>query len=400
MDKKDSRKKRSKPTIGTDMEFGIIDKKTNEIVSAGDLLRGNREAEKYKVGWDGHATTGEMRVDYSISGNLDRTYNAIKEGLKCLNRIVDKDIAVIGGCATNNSVNEPLGGHIHFGLITKEIQEKMIPRLDLYLALPLLMLENPQRAITRRKNSSYSCYGTLGDAKRKSEHQGFEYRTPSAWILSPGITKSALALADIILKATLKDKLPVFFNVCNEANSKFLGCEKDFFRQRKVVDEVFRRLFRFSYSEKYRVHLMSLKSLIDQKKEWLEEDDILPRWGLRPRPFIIVNHRDVGCDAIVADLLSLKLRKTIYIYGISKKREDVDVALYGDISDEVLDKIKKDYGKEVKREVFGSIENRSSNVKVGFSQKMRKNDIDTCKEIFKEIVSFFERKREKVKKNV
>jgi len=84
----------------------------------------------------------------------------------------------------------PLGGHIHFSGIKPNF--KMLRALDNYLALPLVLAEDPKGRGRRPK------YGFLGDF-RHQPHGGFEYRTLPSWLVSPTLTRGVFALAKIIV---------------------------------------------------------------------------------------------------------------------------------------------------------------------------------------------------------
>lgn len=83
----------------------------------------------------------------------------------------------------------PLGGHIHLSGVG--LTAALVRALDNYMALPLLLLEDETAARRRRR------YGKPGDVRRKS-HGGFEYRTLPSLIVSPRLTKGAVALAKLI----------------------------------------------------------------------------------------------------------------------------------------------------------------------------------------------------------
>lgn len=83
----------------------------------------------------------------------------------------------------------PLGGHIHFSGVG--LNSALVRALDNYLALPLMLLEDESTAARRRR------YGKPGDIRRKA-HGGFEYRTLPSLLVSPRITKGAVALAKLI----------------------------------------------------------------------------------------------------------------------------------------------------------------------------------------------------------
>ena len=82
-----------------------------------------------------------------------------------------------------------LGGHIHFSGV--RLNGALVRALDNYLALPLSLLED-ETAARRRKR-----YGRPGDVRTK-RHGGFEYRTLPSVIVSPRVTKGAVALAKLI----------------------------------------------------------------------------------------------------------------------------------------------------------------------------------------------------------
>ncbi|MBN2909433.1 hypothetical protein JQC72_07825 [Polycladomyces sp. WAk] len=83
----------------------------------------------------------------------------------------------------------PLGGHIHFSGIL--LNFKLLRALDNYLALPLVLAEDPNGVKRRPK------YGYLGDFRHQF-HGGFEYRTLPSWLISPTVTKGVIAAAQLI----------------------------------------------------------------------------------------------------------------------------------------------------------------------------------------------------------
>lgn len=80
------------------------------------------------------------------------------------------------------------GGHVHFGMAPNA---QLVRALDNYLAVPLLLIEDRERAIIRRAR-----YGFLGEIRLKPH--GFEYRTLSSWLWSPRVTFGVMALARVI----------------------------------------------------------------------------------------------------------------------------------------------------------------------------------------------------------
>ena len=85
----------------------------------------------------------------------------------------------------------PIGGHIHFSGI--DLTTELLRALDNYVAFPLMMLENPVRARRRRAK-----YGWLGEFRWES-YGGFEYRTPSSWIVGPHFAAAVLCLTKLVV---------------------------------------------------------------------------------------------------------------------------------------------------------------------------------------------------------
>jgi GNAT superfamily N-acetyltransferase len=86
----------------------------------------------------------------------------------------------------------PIGGHLHFSGIG--LHFSLLRKLDTYLALPLMLVED--HGCRKRRPR----YGYLGDFREK-EHGGFEYRTLPSWLVTPRITKGVFALAKVIVSS-------------------------------------------------------------------------------------------------------------------------------------------------------------------------------------------------------
>jgi len=54
------------------------------------------------------------------------------------------------------------------------------------------------------------------------------------------------------------------------------------------------------------MYLASLKSALKLKLTWDETNDILPKWGIRPRPYITYNLRDFKCKEVLEALKTVK----------------------------------------------------------------------------------------------
>lgn len=197
--------KEFKFTMGADPEFNICI--LNKRVTANEEIRkacdgkltstnmGYLVPKAGNMGWDGCASTGEIRPDHS-----NNPYK-VAENIKNLITALYQKLPMMDLITTNNQA--PVGGHIHFTIpnMTPNNQNStkinnMIKKLDL-LFLPILAGENKDSELIRRKNGHY---GALGDHKTDSVRVlgkdiiKIEYRTPNAeWIQNPKICQATLA---------------------------------------------------------------------------------------------------------------------------------------------------------------------------------------------------------------
>jgi hypothetical protein len=151
-----------------------------------------------EFGADGHDWTAELRPKPATYPG-DLTQN--------LRISLLKGYRVLGHCQWQAGpfiYEKPLGGHIHFGTpITDGIRDT----LD-HLMAPMLALVEPAEGARLRRNTVFigrgghtnnrgHPYGLLGDFKTKD--WGFEYRTPSSFIVTPGITTALIALTKALV---------------------------------------------------------------------------------------------------------------------------------------------------------------------------------------------------------
>ncbi|QGG46876.1 putative amidoligase domain-containing protein [Heliorestis convoluta] len=182
---------KSKLTIGSDPEFMLSLQPGHRMVPASRFF-----PRQGVVGCDSRRAFGasddlplaEVRPEPAQSANeaVEKIRAALREAIKLCPYA---NIAWVAG--SEPYPGYPTGGHIHFGGI--DANNQLLRALDQYVALPLLFLENQDRAKQRRQ-----FYGTLGDFRTKSH--GFEYRTPGSWISTPELTRIALTLASLVAK--------------------------------------------------------------------------------------------------------------------------------------------------------------------------------------------------------
>ena len=134
----------------------------------------------------------EAHTPYALTRNIQSVFKRACKNNEALSnviwmagpgKLVPKEGQVDHGYST--------GGHIHFGLKRAPF---MIPMLDKYLAAFYMLLEDERDAKVRKLNREY---GQLGDCRRQD--WGFEYRTLSSWVYSPGVALAVLSTAKHII---------------------------------------------------------------------------------------------------------------------------------------------------------------------------------------------------------
>ncbi len=163
----------------------------------------------------------------------------------------------------------PLGGHIHFSGVP--LHAGIVRALDNYLAMPLMLLEQPSGIARRRK------YGRLGDVRLKS-YGGFEYRTLPSLLLSPTLTKGALAMAKLIAgHSRLLTKR--FLDQERYVRAYYQGDKQMLL---EPVERVWRELVRLPDYERYAADIARVKRWIDERRVWDETADFRIYWRIPP----------------------------------------------------------------------------------------------------------------------
>lgn len=163
----------------------------------------------------------------------------------------------------------PLGGHIHLSGVP--LNNAIVRALDNYLALPLLMLEHESGKIRRKK------YGKLGDVRVKA-YGGFEYRTLPSMLVSPRITKGAVALAKLIavnyeqLNSRPLDRLDLLRAYYEGDKEKLI----------MTVKTIWLELTRLSDYGLYASYLDPLGEWIVRCRSWNEALDFRRAWRIPP----------------------------------------------------------------------------------------------------------------------
>lgn len=182
-------------------------------------------------------------------------------------RITDPELQWVAGGMPIRGL--PLGGHIHFSGIPLDC--RLLRALDNYIALPLTLLEDKTTGSRKPK------YGFLGDF-RKAKHGGFEYRVLPSWMVSPTVAKGVLALAKLVAEHYLELKQRPLAEP--EVTRAYYHGDKA--RIRPLLSALWRDLERLPGYARHESYLLPLRRMMLQKKAWNEQEDIRPKWKIKP----------------------------------------------------------------------------------------------------------------------
>lgn len=172
-------------TLGADPEFVLVAE--SGLVAADRVfpLEGEVGCDGFRDRITGVHPLGELRPAPSTSpAGLVENIRALL--IKAQRRLPWRSVRWLAGSMPWPGIMA--GGHIHFGMPPNA---QLVRALDNYLAVPLVLIENRERAVLRR-----SRYGFLGEIRLQPH--GFEYRTLSSWLWSPRVTLGVMALAHVI----------------------------------------------------------------------------------------------------------------------------------------------------------------------------------------------------------
>ncbi|KXZ39382.1 YheC/D like ATP-grasp [Alkalithermobacter thermoalcaliphilus JW-YL-7 = DSM 7308] len=254
-------------TIGADPECLIKDKFTGELIVASELFKesgyfglDDRSLEAQKK----YFPIMEIRPDYSI--NPLKVFESIEQILISMYKHIHyKNVGIYSGSMP--IYNYWIGGHIHFGI---KPNSKLIKALDNYLALLVMMIENPYTARQRKTK-----YGMLGNYRLKY-HGGFEYCSISSWLVSPELAKAVLCLAKVISQEYLNLN-KIFLSTYSDIRAYYL-VNKDYFKDKiKTIIEDIKSTKTFL---KYKDQIQPLFQKALLSESWNEQVDIKDTWNL------------------------------------------------------------------------------------------------------------------------
>lgn len=163
----------------------------------------------------------------------------------------------------------PIGGHLHFSGLP--YTARLVNLLDVYVGLPLMLIEDPVSATHRRPK-----YGFLGDVRHKS-YGGFEYRTPASFLVDPDITLGALALAHMV--ALHHGQLPYLPLHGGDNVKAFYGSDRQHLLP--LVARVHENIRRTATYARYQEPIELIFSMIRNDEVWDESVDVRKSWGVQ-----------------------------------------------------------------------------------------------------------------------
>ncbi|WP_036717165.1 hypothetical protein [Paenibacillus sp. JCM 10914] len=175
--------------LGMDPEF-VLMQEDDRLVYASEFMERGGVAGSDVVRYQGEVIhpIAELRPDPKPTPKeaVTELQKAMREASRL---ITNRSLSWRAGALPHTAF--PLGGHIHFSGVPLGLS--LLQALDNYVALPLVMLEDPRGSKRRPR------YGFLGDFRRQP-HGGFEYRTLPSFLISPLITKVSLYLAYLVAR--------------------------------------------------------------------------------------------------------------------------------------------------------------------------------------------------------
>ena len=268
-----------KISIGTDPE--LVFAKNGKLICAADVL--TRPGGEF--GLDGHKFIAELRPKPAISP---------RDLVESIRKILQTEASNLSAYTWHAGAwifDKPLGGHIHFGVPSSD---NIVDALDHQFAIALALIEPQKEAQTRRTTTFPGArdqrpYGLLSDVRDKPH--GFEYRTPSSFIVSPGVSLGILALAKAVVYEEVVGGSCAWSNLPKHTRDEltfdkedFYNCNKEIFRTREVkLWELISNMKYFAKGEEGRNLWSSvsfLKNKVAKNLGFLSKSDIKEKWKL------------------------------------------------------------------------------------------------------------------------
>ncbi|BAU28797.1 phiEco32-like amidoligase-type 2 protein [Aneurinibacillus soli] len=266
-------------TLGADIEF-VLRTPAGKTAMASHYFPRDGVVGCDRAWWRGDVTRRQFPLAElrpapadTVQGLFRNVYRAMRRGIQLIG--TSNLTWAAGGMPLRGY---PIGGHIHFSEIA--CNARLLRALDMYVALPLLMLESEASRARRPK------YGQLGDM-RAQFHGGFEYRTLPSFIVSPRITRGVLALAHLIARVYRQLPLRCLFLIPELHHAFYAGQQEVLV---PYVAELWEDLAVLPEYKEYEAYIAPFRELVTSREVWKEHADIRMAWKLPPfQPDIVVN---------------------------------------------------------------------------------------------------------------
>ena len=258
--------------FGADPELMLIDPVTGHYAPASQFL-----PRRGAVGCDAQTAGGNPPVRPLAELRPEPTADAlalVPELRRCL-RLLEERLAstpLIWRAGSQPVEGFGVGGHIHFS--GGSLTGPLLRALDTYLAVPVMLIENPAAAAARRRRHGY-----LGDVRFKG-HGGFEYRTLPSWLVSPKVARAVLALAAWVIND--HPFLPTDLFLATELMEAFYRAEKEPFYA--AWERLRSDLLASPSSGRWVPAVEPLFELIECRQTWDEGADLRRTWWVGVQP--------------------------------------------------------------------------------------------------------------------
>lgn len=254
-------------TLGADPEFMLFNAKNGKMIAASEFFPrdGIVGCDNIRIPNRQQRPIAEIRPKPNESPFV--LIENIKLALANASKLAPyKNVKWVAGSQPMNGYS--IGGHIHFSNI--KVSANILRALDNYLGLLIFLIEEPVNAAKRRKK-----YGFIADYREK-DHGGFEYRTPSSWLVSQKIATAILCLAKIV--ASRYPYLPKNYLNNLEAQQAFYNGDQSYFIKYFYI--LWANLENIDMYKTYAEELRIFPEMILGGLHWDEKSDFRKSWKI------------------------------------------------------------------------------------------------------------------------
>lgn len=257
-------------TVGADPEFMMVKRDTDEIVYATHVCNAMREhSALHELGADGCGHTFEARPEPSVSPIqiVNNLYNIFIGHVARHPNLLDYKWK-----AGSFQHNASLGGHIHFGISGRVLSPRVgCDILSNYLGAISILVEDKEEGLKRRSTG----YGGMHD--HRVQKYGFEYRTPSSWLVSPYVSAAFLCLAKTIIWEAVNNPNAEFNSYVLDSDFRNMNYDK----VKGKFPAIWADIVKMKQYQQYKPYIDVLYYLVQNRLEWYAKDGTMNKaWGL------------------------------------------------------------------------------------------------------------------------